>query len=411
MKRRVLKLAVRNTLRNKRRSLLAVVSIVAAITMIVVMQGMMTGMMAGVVRNTTRTETGHIRISGGEFEKRAKFFPVTEHFEDGAGIIDEIKAGGFGDQIQTITERITFGVVLANEGKTKAAMGVAGDRENEKELLQMDQVITQGRYLENEREIILGYKLAESLNYKLGDTIKVMAQGADYALHMRKFTVVGLFNSGLGNLDKGFFQIGLEDARSLLRMEGASQQIIIMLKDYNRANQVRNGIETLLDNDELTVKSWTEIGFAYAYAMMAKVVYLIMFIIIAMLGAFIIGNIMMMVVMERQREIGIMKSMGFTPHLIQILFLTEGITLGALGSISGIVIGLVFIAFRNINGFDISNMLGGIDNMGFENVIYFIVTPVDVLWIFLLGISVSAIVSYLPAKKASNMSPVDSIRG
>lgn len=412
MKRRLFKLAVRNTQRNRRRSLLAVISIVAAMMLIVIMQGMMTGMMSGVVRNTTRTETGHIRISGGEFEKRAKFFPVTENLEDGTNLIDNIKASDIAPEIETITERISFGVILANDGKTKAAMGIAGDIEKERELLQMDQVIQEGRYLEKEREIIIGYKLAEQLNYSVGDTIKVMAQGSDYALHMRKFEIVGLFNSGLGNLDNRFFQIGLKDARALLRIEkGFTQQVLIMLKDYNRSNAVAASLETLVNDETVTVKPWTEIGFAYNYAKLAETMYAVIFAIIAMMGAFIIGNIMMMVVMERKREIGIMKSMGFTPKMIQMLFFTEGIMLGGIGSVVGIVIAVIMTMFLNINGFDISDMMGGVDNMGFENVIYFIVKPIDVLGIFILGISVSALVSYLPARRASNLSPVDSIRG
>ncbi len=411
MKRRLFKLALRNTQRNKRRSLLAMVSIIAAIVLIVIMQSMMTGMMNGVVHNTTRTETGHIRISGGEFEKRSKFFPITENLEDGPSVIETIMNSESASEIETITERITFGVILANDGKTKAAMGVAGDIEKEKELLQMDQVITEGRYLENKREIIVGHKLAEQLHYQLGDTIKVMAQGADYALHMRKFEIVGLFNSGLGNLDKGFFQIGIEDARALLRMDGYTQQIIVMLKDYNKADRVASAIETNLNNDDITVASWTGIGFAYSYAKMAEGVYTVIYAIIALMGAFIIGNIMMMVVMERKREIGIMKSMGFTPKTIQFLFLTEGMTLGALGSIVGISIALVLTSLFNIKGLDISDMLGGVDSMGFDNVIYFVVEPVKVFAIFILGLSVSAIVSYLPARRASKLSPVDSIRG
>jgi len=411
MKRRILKLALKNTKRNKRRSLLAVISIVAAITLIVMMQGFMAGMMNGVVHNTTRTETGHVRISGGEFEKRAKFFPVTENFSGSDELIEQITQSAVAEEIAVITERITFPVMLSLDGKTKAIMGIAGDSEKERELLQMDQVIVDGRYLESEREIIIGYKLAEEFGYSVGDTMKVMAQTSEYALNMRKFEIVGLFQSGLGNLDKRFFQIGLEDAEKLLKMNGYSQQIIVMLNDYNTANSVAAQLETIIADESITVKPWTEIGFAYNYAKMAETIYGVIYAIIAMMGAFIIGNIMLMVVMERKREIGIMKSMGFTPNTIQLLFLTEGIILGALGSITGIVIALIMSALMNINGVDISEMLGGIDTMGFDNIVYIVLSPIKVVMILGLGVFVSAIVSFAPARKAAKLSPVDSIRG
>ncbi len=411
MKRRIFKLALKNTKRNKRRSMLAMISIVAAITLIVMMQGFMSGMMTGVVHNTTRTETGHVRISGGEFEKRAKFFPVTENFSEGDAVIAQIEMSDLDSEIATITERVTFPVMLSQDGKTKAVMGIAGDIENERKLLQMDQVIVEGRYLENERDIIIGYKLAEELGYSIGDTIKVMAQTSEFALNMKKFEIVGIFNSGLGNLDKRFFQIGLEDAKKLLKMNGYSQQIIILLNDYNSANDVAEQLKTLINDESITVRPWTEIGFAYDYAKMAETVYGIIYAIIAMMGAFIIGNIMLMVVMERKREIGIMKSMGFTPNTIQLLFLTEGVILGALGSIVGIVLALSMTALVNINGVDITEMLGGVDTMGFDNIVYIVLSPAKVVMIFGLGVLVSAIVSFTPARKAAKLSPVDSIRG
>ncbi len=411
MKRRVLKLALRNTQRNRRRSLLAVISIVAAMMLIVVMQGFLGGFMTSLVRNTTRNETGHVRISGGEFEKRVKFLPVTENFKDGSQLIRDIENSELAKEIKIITERITFPVILSNNGKTRAAVGISGDAEKEKSLLEMDKVITEGRYLRDERDIIIGYKMAEMLNYNVGDTIKVMAQGSDYALNMRKFLIVGLFNTGLGNLDKSFFQIGLKDAQRLLRMGNYSQQVIVMLNDHGKADRFAESLETFLDDETLTVKPWTQIGFAYGYVTMAETVYGIIFAIVAMMGAFIIGNIMMMVVMERQREIGIMKSMGFTPHMIQLLFLAEGVTLGTVGAIVGIVLALILISILNINGVDITNMMGGIDGLGFDTIVFLTIKPSNIAVIFGLGITVSTIVSYLPALRASKLKVVDSIRG
>ena len=274
----------------------------------------------------------------------------------------------------------------------------------------MDDVLIEGRYLERDREIILGYKLAEELKYSLGDTIKVMSQTSEYALNMRSFKVVGIFKSGLGNLDGQFFQVALDDAQKLLKMEGVSQQIIIMLQDYNNANAVAIKIRETINDESITVRPWTEIGFAYNYTKMAETMYGVIYLIIALMGAFIIGNIMLMVVMERKREIGIMKSMGFTPRSIQFLFLTEGVILGTVGSFIAITLSLVGIALLNIHGVDISSLIGGIDNMGFDNIVYFDVSAGKVLLILGIGIFVSAFVSLAPARKAAKLSPVDSIR-
>ncbi len=112
MKKRIVKLAIRNSLRNKRRSILAIISIVAAMLMVILMQGFLGGIMDGLVKNTTRNSTGHIRITGGEFEKRLKFMPIEENFKDGSTLIKSIEKSSLGENIKLITERITFPVLL-----------------------------------------------------------------------------------------------------------------------------------------------------------------------------------------------------------------------------------------------------------------------------------------------------------
>ncbi|MFH1760118.1 MAG: FtsX-like permease family protein, partial [bacterium] len=113
-----------------------------------------------------------------------------------------------------------------------------------------------------------------------------------------------------------------------------------------------------MGNAQIAVTSWTQIGDWYRLTQLQKKFYNIFYSIIAVLGAFIIGNIMMMVVLERRREIGLIKSMGMNRLEIMLLFLFEGIVLGFIGSVSGIIIGLIVNIILHFKGFDFSSLLG-----------------------------------------------------
>jgi putative ABC transport system permease protein len=404
-------LAFRNIRRNTRRSLLAILSVTLSIMFIVFMQGMIGGLMGSMVKNYTKNETGHIRIATRDFVDKIRFYPVTENI----GSPDSIKARIMGDpalaeHVDLITERINFGVLLNHRGNNKSAVALAGHPETEKELLLLNKsILPGGRYLGGEREAILGAGIARALDYGVGDTIKVVTQGSDYALHMRKFAIVGLFETGLKMMDDAVFQIPLDDAKKLLRMDNETQQVIIMLNNYRRAESIAREIEAKLGEPELAVQDWMNAGEYSAIVKISENVYGILYAIIALLGAFIIGNIMMMVVLERRREIGLLKSMGLSRREILFLFVTEGVSLGFVGSLVGAVLGAGVSLFFHFYGLDFTKAMSSV-NIPMDSVVYTTIEAGGLIQAVVLGIVVSTIVSLAPSWQASRMNPVDAIK-
>lgn len=407
----ILKMAFRNIWRNRRRSILAFTSVALSIAGVTFFRGFAGGMLQSIVRNSTKNETGHIRITTQKFREKRQFYPVTENIAEPEKIIAAIKADPvISPQLALMTERINFGVLLANEGNNKYAAALAGDPEVEKDLLLLQNSLQEGgRYLQNERETIVGAKIADALNLKVGDVLKVMTPGADYALHLRKFNVVGIFETGLNILDDKFFQIPLDDAKKLLRMGGSTQQIIIMLKDYKKSTDVAAKIRALLNNEDLAVLSWTEHGDWSSMVQMAGTIYAYFYFLIAFLGAFIITNILMMVVLERRKEIGIVKSMGISKFEVMSLFLFEGIILGLIGSVVGIGIGMLVNTYFAIFGLDFSAMMGSF-NYPIDMTIYCEISLGSLVYVLFIGVIVSALVSVLPSWRASRMNAVDAIK-
>ncbi len=405
------KFAMRNVGRNKRRSLLAVISVTLSILLIVFLQGLIGGFLDNLVHNYTKNETGHIRIATEKFEEKAKFFPVTENIKNPQQIIAEITNDeSINRKIKSISQRITFGVLLTNKGNNRQALAFAGDPEIEKSLLMLNRsIIPGGRYLEAGNEAIVGKILADDLGYKLGDEISVMTQGSDYALHLKKFRIVGMFDTGLRMYDERIFQIPLSSAQELLRMPGQVQQIVIMLDNYYDSEKVARELAPKLAKYDVVVSSWKEIGGYAVWVDMANQIYNWIYIVIAFLGAFIIANIMMMVVLERRREIGIIKSMGFTNGQVLSMFVSEGMLLGFIGSVVGALIGLGIVTFLHFHGIDFSKMMGGIE-FPMSNIIYLRLNVLSLLIAILLGTLVSTIVSFFPSRRAEKMKIVDSLK-
>lgn len=408
-------MAWRNLFRNQRRSLLAVISVTLSILLISFMQGLVGGVMDSMVRNYTRNETGHIRIATPEFEQRVRFMPVDHLLQTPQTIRTLIQQDPLlSAQVETMAERITFGTLLTHEGQQKAAMGLAGDPAVEKELLMLARAIQPGgRYLAGERELVMGQKLADALHFKVGETVPVMARGSDDALHLRKFKLVGVFQTGLGALDERIFQLGLADARALLRAGEGTQQLILMLKDHRQADVLAAHLKDRMQVDPvlqtLSVLPWTQVGETYQLTQMASKLYGWIYAIIALLGAIIIANIMMMVVLERRREIGILRALGFSGREVLMLFTIEGAVLGLVGSLTGATLGFLINLYLSTHGIDFSKATAA-NTVPIDSRIFATVSGADWGMAVLIGTSVATVIALLPSRRAAKMGIVEAIK-
>ncbi|OHD24720.1 MAG: hypothetical protein A2Y38_05820 [Spirochaetes bacterium GWB1_59_5] len=410
----ILDMARRNIKRNKRRTILAASSIALAVMLMTFLGGLVGGILDNMVRNLTRSDMGHVRIVTSGFVSRSRFMPVDELVPDPDAVMAAIKAiPDLPGRLIVTTDRIMFGTLLSNGPKTKAAVGFAGDAAKEAGLMDLDRSIVEGRYISGPGETILGQKLAHDLGFKVGGSMLVVTQGADYGLHIKRFTVVGLFASGLNQLDGSFFQVPIADARTFLRTAGGSQQILVMLDDYRKAGDAAVSIRTALaglpGGPGLLVQPWTEVGEYPGLIKMMEGMYQYIFVVIAVLGAFIITNILMMVVLERKREIGILKAMGLRRRDVLGMFLAEGALMGAIGSGVGAALGMVLCYVMSIYGLDFSAAMGSM-TMPIDPIFYTRFELMNGVTMFLLGLLVSIVMSISPSRRAATMNAVDAIK-
>ncbi len=411
---KLIEFAGRNVLRNTRRSLLAAASVLLSILMIVVLNGLTEGFLDSLVRNYTKNETGHVNISTAAFRARERFMPVDEYIPGADGLAEKSVTllAGAGIRAKT-AERIRFGVILSAGENTKTALGIAGEAEKERSLLMLDRsVLPGGTYCSEPGTVILGDKLARDLGLSAGDLLKIVTRKADGGLGYKKLLISGIFRTGVNSLDGTVFQMGLADARELLGMEGGSQSILVMLEDYKQAGRAAAVLASAPEfgaASGLSVLPWTKIGEYPRLIAMARAIYIWVWVFVAFLGAFIIANVLMMVILERRRETGILMSMGMPRREILSLFVLEGAMIGAAGSTAGSLLGTLFNLALSKKGFDMTSAMAAM-TWPMDNVIHPRADIFTALAFIAMGTLVAAIVSWLPARNASRMNPVDAIR-
>jgi putative ABC transport system permease protein len=406
-------MAIRNLGRAKRRTFLTALSVCIAMMMVMFLDGFTGGFMQNIVTNFTKNDVGHVQVVTKAYREREKFMPVSEYLRDSAKVAQTIEAvPALKGRLRKIEERIRFGVLLSSGASSKSALCVAGDPAAERDLLMLDKNIKEGSYLSGPGEAIIGSGISRDLGLKAGDVLKVVTEKADYGLGYKRFKIVGIFSTNVNSLDGNLFQVGIEDARELLGMSGGATQLLVMLSDYRNADSAARSIQAALDSAGmagLVAVPWTKTGSFAGLMILMERMFGWIFVIIAFLGAFVIANVMMMVVLERKKEIGILKSMGMPRREILYLFLLEGSLLGALGSAAGVALGFGLCAAFSVAGMDFSSAMASF-SWPMDNMIYTTTNPLDALLLFLLGVAVAAVIAFLPSRSAAAMDPIEAIR-
>jgi lipoprotein-releasing system permease protein len=292
------------------------------------------------------------------------------------------------------------------------------DQTNINEVSDLENNIVEG-YLElgpameeNGREIhgiVVGRALADQLSFYLGDRVLIMSlagvRTAFSDIPMKQFVVTGIYETGFFEYDNALVYISIESAQQLFRFGEKVSGIEIRLDDLNKASLVKN---VLLERLKLQhrVLTWFEMRpNLFSWMQYEKWGAFIILCLIILVAAMNIISTMIMVTMEKTKEIGILKSMGATARSITRIFLYEGIIVGFSGTFLGFAIGFILCKWQQIKPF-----------FKLDGEVYFISSlPVkmhglDFLFIGTASVLICLLAAIYPARKASKLIPVDAIR-
>jgi lipoprotein-releasing system permease protein len=258
--------------------------------------------------------------------------------------------------------------------------------------------------------IVLGRYLADRLGIGLGDKVQILSPTGISPIftkvpNLKTFQVTGYFETGIFEFDDVFAYISLKEAQLLFDMKDKVTGIEIKLDDLNRADVISQQIDQRLGYPYATV-TWFEMNKnLFSWMQMEKWGAFIILSLIIMVAAFNIVSTLIMIVMEKTREIGILKSMGATSASIMKIFMFEGLIGGVMGTVLGCVLGFVLCWSQlKYQYFSLP------PDVYIISALPILMKETDFIFIALAAMFLSFIATVYPASRAARLDPVEAIR-
>jgi len=349
------RLALRNLLRQRRRTALTLLVVVAGFLALSLAGGFMAQTFQGLSDAAIRGGLGHLQVmppgamEGDEAQSLEKALP------DGEALAARLRQD---PAVAEVLPRIQFMGLLSSGAKSVAFLGTAVDAALEPRFMASAEALKDGaaapggagsRWISADpaaREVILGVGLARALGATVGSSLTLMSTTKDGALNAVDVEVVGLQDLGLRELNDRFLTVSLATASQLLDAGPARSRLSVVLRRPQATASETARLQTLLPG--VSVKPWFELASFYRQV---KLLYfaifgfmgLVLFLVVLLATA----NTLLMSVMERVREFGVLRAMGLQPRQLMVLLQWEGAFLGLLGSALGLTATLLLRASLN----------------------------------------------------------------
>ncbi|GMV38290.1 MAG: hypothetical protein AMXMBFR64_00060 [Myxococcales bacterium] len=399
-----IKLALRNVLRNHRRSALTVGTILVATALITVALSWMEGLFGTMIRDQTAVG-GHIRIVDADFAAREELMPLYENIAEVGPVLDAVRAV---PGVVDAQARVTAGAVItAGEEIGEELTLVVGATDSwYREHLGGPGSLVAGRWSIGEKEVVLGRKVAERAGAAVGSEILLLGQTQYGSMSPVSAKVTGIVSAN-ALVDQQAF-LSLEEARWLVDLPDGALEVLVYVRS-ERASDVAPVLARLRSLPSLAgldATAWYErepwaSAMTMVGAMKAFIQALIVFI-----ASLAIFNTMTMAVMERSGEIGVMRAMGLTRPGTVGLFVVEALAIGLTGGLTGTALGAAVGAWLEKNGVTLGAVADKVGGLPMKATVYADVTPGILGTSILLGLCIAVVGATLPSLRAASIQPV-----
>jgi lipoprotein-releasing system permease protein len=268
--------------------------------------------------------------------------------------------------------------------------------------------------------VLIGEELASRLQVSVGDSVTIISPAFDRnpllalkRVRNSSFIVGGIFRLGMSDFDSSLVLVNLKQGQNLYRLENRVTGMSIRLKDVDRADELKGVIQGRFGTN-FVIRSWMDLNRNFFSALkVEKSVMTILLSLIILVAGFNIASTLIMVVMEKTRDIGIMRALGATRGAIRNIFLLQSFIVGLIGVALGTGAGLLLATHLN----PVSDFLE--QNFGisvFPSDIYYFdkipseINPNDVIWIVTFALIMSLVAGFYPARRAAKLVPVEALR-
>ena len=401
----LLTLAWRNIWRNKKRSLIIISAIAVGLCCGLFASATMFGMWDSMINTTIDRDLGHFQIHSKSFEDEKLVTDTIPNFENLLSKFNSIK------YVTGVSSRILI-EGMASSATTSNGVRILGiNPENEKNVTTVYKHIVNGSYFEEnwKNQIVIGEKLANNLGIRVKSKIVLSFQGIDGSIIYGAFRVTGIYRTESSIFDKSNVFIKEDDLLRLINSDKISNEIVVRLSSVLQVDSVYIPIKN--QYSDLSVKYWGELApeLKFYYEMLITQMNIFVGIILFAL-LFGITNTMLMSVMERVREFGVLMAVGMKRSKVFLMIMMETISLSFIGGTVGLILAIIFIQYFGSVGINLSAFTEGLSQWSLGTRLYTSL-PFSFYPPLALMILATAIIGALyPALKAIKLKPATAIR-
>lgn len=411
----LLGLATKNLFRHRRRTLITAGAVAVGLMTYIAMDSMLSGAESESVRNLIWYETGSAQvIHAGYLDERAER-PLRYAIDQVHAVRAQLREAGLPNAPRTVFygELIVFQDPFAEDGSVNIT-AYAIDPADDDTVYRMRDTVVDGRYLHaGEDGALLGAWLAEDIGAQVGYPITVVTRTRNGYYQTIDLEVVGIVNTPNPYINRASIFLPLDVADQYLEMDGAVTEIAVSLPFDSDLDAFAARMERQLAGfSDLHVANWRQlaadlIAITETKDMGTAVIMLLVFIIAAV-G---VSNTVLMSVLERTRELGMLRALGLRNGEVQTLLLTEAALIGFLGGLIGMLLGALINVWLVNTGIDYSWMLRD-TNTGYRiaGIMYGAWKAETFVQALGIGVLIAIVTAYIPVRRALRLSVVDALR-
>jgi ABC-type lipoprotein release transport system permease subunit len=400
----LLMLAWRNLWRNHRRTAIMLGAISVGAWAMIFMTALTQGMVNEMIRDGISALPGHVQVHHPDYRDDpniANLLPQTD-----TQISATFAPAGF----EAWSSRLKVPAVVTSEHDSRGVTLLGIEPHAERGMIFVDYDAVEGRFLESvdDRGVVIGHKLAHTLETGVGKRIVLMSQDPDNDVADRGFRVVGLFHANVEAFEETYVFAGKKTIQDMLGVGDYVTEIVVLGDSYRDVEAEFARVHELVDND-VEVLRWTELDTYLGTMLVVMDGFVLIWVVVIFLAlSFGLVNTLVMAVFERVREIGLMLALGMKPGNILGQILIESMLLLMIGL--GIGNALAWLTIKPLeSGIDISIVAEGMAMMGASSMLYPQLRMEDVVLANVVVLILGFLASLSPAWRASRYEPIEAI--
>ncbi len=390
----------RNLWRHRRRNIMLMGAIVLAVGFVLLANSLLRGWQAQMLDTVVANLPGHVKVLAPGYRDDPS---IQRGFQLPADYQPDLPG------VDSWTSRVRVPGVILSERDTRGVQLVGVDPQRELAISFLADVELEGEFLQDseDRRVLIGAGLAEQLETSVGRRIVLMTQGSDGRNREAGFRVAGVYRASSSGLEKVFVFTGRRVLQDLLDSEAVTELSIRLVENGQRA-MARDLLQRQFAAQEAS--TWDELEpMAASMYKFADTAMLIWFSIMMAALAFGLVNTLVTAVMERTRELGMLRAIGMQPGVVLLQVVMESLMVVSLGVLMGIGMGMLAV-YSLSDGIDLSEWTAGIEGYYMSSVLVPVLLPYDIFRITVLSLLFGLLASIFPAWRAVRVEPLDAMR-